>query len=319
MTSFFPPFTTPFVEVLALIFPLTALGFFCGRIRLFSATHLEGFELFLFRLALPCSLFLTVFQQDLQEWAHLGYFQAYLGTFCLLAMLSGGFFYARKLSWTPLLLRLLASTYSNAALYSFSVLSLLLQDHRAALFTNLIQVILIQSVAVILLGLLQPQASSIWKSFAKALLSPLVSFPLVGLTLHFCEFRPPSFFLHLIQQVGSSASSLSLFVFGLSLSRVSWKKISWTLEDTWVIASKNFLHPLIAWGLGHVVFHLDSYWLPALVLTASAPAGLSVLLLAKTFSPPTAERLQATTAVSCLVSLGVLLVLAIFLKSWLFR
>lgn len=299
---------TTTAQTLTIIFALVFLGLFCQQRKVFNAPQIEAFELFLFKIGLPCYLFTATLHYDLPSLLEWNFIYSYLTTFAAIALVAALYFW-RSHSPPRLCVKILASGYVNSAIYTLPIITLLLKDPRSAIVANLIQVVLIQSCFITILGLLSQHGEAIPKRLFRSLSSPLVAMPIIGLLLNYFHFIPHTVITTFTKTLGDSASSLALFTFGLSLGGVKINKGAMTKEIYWIVFTKNLIHPLMAFVIGYYLFHLQGYWLYSLIITASAPTAFVIYLIAKQFSiDQSAVRLVvACSSISSLFSLALLI------------
>jgi malonate transporter len=268
---------------LAIIFTIISIGIFCGKKKLFSETHLEGFELFLFKVALPCYLFSAILNNDFQNLVNIPYVLCYLSCFLTVALIITLCFF-RHHNPASICLKILAASYVNTAIYALPMMIFLLDDPKAAVLSNLVQVIIIQSSFLTVLSLLNHREQSLSKRLLKPLLTPLIVLPIIGMILCYCHITPHFIITTITQNLGDGVSSIALFIFGLTLSHIRFTKEDLNKTLCFLLFTKNILHPAIAFGFGKYLFHLDKYWLYAMVIAASSPTAFIVYIIAKQFS-----------------------------------
>lgn len=299
---------TTTAQTLTVIFSLVFLGLFCQQRKIFSAQHIEAFEIFLFKIGLPSYLFTATLHYDLNSLVEPHFIFSYLATFGLIAFITIAYFWHNH-SPSRLCLKILASGYVNSAIYTLPIITLLLKDPRSAIVANLIQVVVIQSFFITLLGLLSQQEQSILKRLFRSLSSPLVVLPMLGLCLNYFNWIPHPIVTTVSKTLGDSASSLALFSFGLSLGGVKINRASVNKDIFFIVLTKNLIHPLIAFLVGYYLFHLQGYWLYSLIITASAPTAFVIYILAKQFSIDQAlvRLVVACSSISSLFSLALII------------
>ncbi|KIE06149.1 hypothetical protein NF27_BK00700 [Candidatus Jidaibacter acanthamoeba] len=289
------------VQNLVIIFVIIALGVICEKRKVFNHSQIEGFELFLFKVGIPCYLFTAVLKYDLSVFLYPDYIYSYLLSFLAMALVAACYFHNNSVS--QITMKILASGYVNAAIYSIPVITFLFNDPSAAILGNLIQVIIIQTIFVTLLSLLNHHEKSVSKRIFASLSSPLVAMPIIALLLNYFQLQPNITSLtDITRNLGNGASGMALFTFGLSLGSVKISKYVLKKELIFIIFTKNILHPIAAFLVGCYVFHLDRYWFYSLIITASAPTAFVVYLIAKQFSIEQ-EKIKMIVALSSIISL----------------
>ncbi len=288
------------IQSLFIIFIIIFLGIACEKKKLLNHAQIEGFEIFLFKIAMPCYLFSSALNYDLRVLIHSQYIFSYL--FSFLAIVIIVFIIYKKDNASSLLLKILASGYVNNAMYIVPVLTYLLGNPVAGVIGNLLQVILIQPIFITILCFINHKEKSTLRNMLTVLSTPLVAMPTLGLLCNYLGFIPPQVITITIQNIGSSASSVALFTFGLSLASIKLAQENINKNLLFMVGIKNVIHPLIAFYIGKYIFNLDGYWLNALVISASAPTAFIVYFIAKQFSIEQ-NTVKTTVAISSIASL----------------
>ncbi len=295
-----------------IIFTIIALGFFCGKKHVFKEIHVEGFELFLFKVVIPCYLFSAIMNNTFSNLVNINYVYSYLITFVILATITTTYLW-RTHTISSLCIRLLASGYVNTAIYTLPVVTFLLGDPKAAILGNLLQVIIIQSAFLVLFNCIQHREGTVFQKILTSFKSPMITLPVTAMILNYYEINMD--FLSIVaKDLGGGASGMALFTFGLTLSHVPIKKEHWNKDLLSMLLAKNILHPLIAFLVGHYIFCLEKYWLNALVIAASAPTAFVVTLIARQFAIDT-YFVRIMVALSSMISLVFLVFIMFFLKT----
>lgn len=299
------------VQSLLVIFTIISVGIVCEKRKLFNQIQIEGFEIFLFKIAIPCYLFSSIFQHDLVTLFYPQYIYAYVTSFAFVSVTVVCFCRKEKLS--AILLKVMASGYVSAAIYTLPVITFLLKDPIAGVLGNIIQVILLQPIFITALSFMTHKEKSIFEKIVASLLSPLVYMPIIGLLCNYLQFFPPEFITKTIQNIGNGASSIALLVFGLSLGSIKIVKKDITRELLLMSTIKSLIHPIFAFYVGKYLFALEGYWLNSLVISASAPTAFSVYLIAKQFSVEQ-DLVKKAVALSSIASLVLLAVIMLILR-----
>lgn len=292
------------LQSLLVILSIIAFGVFCQKKRILNENQIEGFEIFLFKIAIPCYLFASTINNDLEVLLDVDYILSYIAAFLSMAIIMTIVFY-KKQTTREICIHILSSSYINAAIYVLPVITFLLRDPTAGILGNLVQVVCLQPIMVIILSYISHKDKSIRKTFKTILTTPLIMFPIVGLICNYFDLIPPIVFTGVIQSLGDGASSIALFSFGLTLASVSLNKQYLNKKLGFILFGKNILHPLIAFVLGKYVFELESYWLYSLVIATSAPTAFVIYLISKNFGvePEAVKRVVAMSSMMSLVSL----------------
>jgi hypothetical protein len=199
-------------------------------------------------------------------------------------------------------IRILATGYINAAIYTLPIISFVLGNPRTAIIGNLVQVILIQSVFIVILGLLKHKENRIMYRVLRSILNPLIIAPVLGFSMNYFELLLPQFLEIAISKIGTGTSALALFTLGLNISNVTFSKDILNKTVITIVAIKNILHPVVAFILGSYILKLDQYRLFSLVIAASAPTAFVVYIIAKEFDTES-DIIQKVVVLTSIVSL----------------
>lgn len=292
------------LQSLLVILSIIGFGVFCQKKKILNENQIEGFEVFLFKIAIPCYLFASTVNNDLTVLLDVDYILSYASAFLGMAIIMTLAFY-KKQSTKEICIHILSSSYVNAAIYVLPVITFLLRDPTAGILGNLVQVVCLQPIMVTILSYVSHKDKSITRTVKTILTTPLIMFPVVGLTCNYFDLIPPIVVTGVIQSLGDGASSIALFSFGLTLASVGLNKQFLTKKLVFIIIGKNILHPLIAFLVGKYIFQLESYWLYSLVIATSAPTAFVIYLISKNFGvePEAVKRVVAISSMMSLVSL----------------
>lgn len=299
------------LQSLLVILSIIGFGVFCQKKKILNENQIEGFEIFLFKIAIPCYLFASTVNNDLTVLLDVDYMLSYAATFLGMAIIMTLIFY-KKQTAKEICIHILSSAYVNAAIYVLPVITFLLRDPTAGILGNLVQVVCLQPIMVTILSYISHKDKSISKTFKTILTTPLIMFPVVGLTCNYFDLIPPIVFTGVIQSLGDGASSIALFSFGLTLASVGLNKQFLNKKLAAIVIAKNILHPLVAFLVGKYIFQLESYWLYSLVIATSAPTAFVIYIIAKNFGVEP-EAVKRVVAISSMMSLISLVLIASFL------
>lgn len=281
------------------IFFVIIVGIFCYKKQIFNKTQIDGFELLLFKIIMPSYLFAAAYKNDLSALLNTQYIAAYLLTFGILALIVTVLF-IKKLSTIAVCMRILAASYVNAAIYTLPVITILLKDPTAAIIGNIIQVIIIQPIFIIMFHTIKHKEKSLIKKIVSIITTPLIVMPILGILFNYLQITLPIPIIDAISQIGSGASSLALFAFGLTLgaTKITVQCLKFDLLS--MVFTKNLIHPLVAISIAYFM-KLESYWFNSLVIAASAPTAFVVYLISKQFSTEE-ELVKKVVALSSVIA-----------------
>ncbi len=292
------------MQTLIVIFTIILLGAVCEKRKMFSNTQIESFELFLFKIAIPCYLFTVTISYDLSSLIYGPYIHSYLLSFLMIGLIIFCYF-KRNHTYANICIKILASGYVNAAIYALPVITFLLGNPESAVLGNLVQVIIIQPIFLIILSFLNHREKTIGQKLFTSISNPLVAMPMIGLWLNYFQLNPNVIITTVTKNLGASASSIALFTFGLTLGNIKMSQETLNKDLLFMVLAKNIFHPVIAYLIGNYVFHLNTYWLSSLVIATSAPTAYVIYLIAKQFyvDPHAIKIIIAISSIVSLISL----------------
>jgi len=295
-----------FMQSLVMIFAIILLGILCERRKILTASHIDGLQAFLLKIALPCYLFTSTLHHDLKTLIHLPYIYSYLLSFgaiavCVVLTLP-------KMDSSQRSISILATGYSNTTMYSLPVVTLLLGDPSASIMATLIQIICIQSIFLTLLSFEKHKEKSMANKLLAGLSTPLIIMPVLGLFCNALGISLHPVVAKTIESLGQGVSGITLLAFGLTLGSVKLNREFFDRSLILMAAGKNIIHPLIAFCVGKYIFNLSPYWLSSLVIATCAPTALIIYIIAKQFDTDAEpiKKVVALTSVISLVSLGLI-------------
>lgn len=287
------------ISNLFIILSIVFLGILCRKKAVFKDTHIEGFELFLLKIAIPCYLFAATLRYNLSSLLYIPYIYSYLLSFLTIGLIVISWYW-RCYPVPNIAMIILASGYVNTAIYALPIVEFLLGNPEAAILSNLLQVVIIQSSFITLWSFLCHKEKTLGKKVISSISTPIVALPVIGLLLNWLQFMPHSVVITVVNNLGTGVASLSLFTFGLNIRGFSKKAFDKDL--LLVILTKNILHPIVAFSIGNYIFHLERYWLYSIVIIASSPTAFVVYLFSKQYSIEK-NLIKKVMTVSAIVSL----------------
>ena len=291
------------IQSLCTRFFVIALGILCRKKKMLDHHQIEGFEIILFKVLTPCYLFNSIIEHDLKTLLHLPFTFSYLLSFTIIAIITTAAFYNDNLS--SKYIKILASGYVNSAIYALPIITFLLKDPLAAILSNLIQVIIIQSFFTMLIGFTIDKNESTVARLKTLISTPLIIMPMLGLTCNYLQLPLNSLIIQVTKILSTGTPSIALFTFGLTLGGISLIRSDFNKQLIMILIIKNIIHPFIAYIIGNYIFHLPLYWLSSLVIISSAPTAYIVYLIAKHFmiEQELTRRVVAFSSVVSLISL----------------
>lgn len=301
------------IESFIVIITIILLGVIFQRAKILNPIQIDGFGIFLIKLAMPCFLFNSTLQHDLHALLYTEYILSFSLSFVIIICITALLYY-RTTSWLGLSIKMLAAGYPNAIIYTLPIITFLLKDPTAGVIGNILQIVVIQSIFMMVMTLLRHRERSLLKKIMMLITTPLIIAPTLGIICNVSHYSPPIAIVQIVQHIGNGATSIALFTFGLSIGEVRLHRETFNKPLLILVIIKNILHPLVAWVVGSYIFGLKDYWLYSLIIASSAPTAFVVYLLAKQFQIEEG-LMKRTVAISSIFSLFSLLLITVFLQN----
>jgi predicted permease len=290
------------------LFAVIFLGFFAGRAGFLGEAGIRGLGAFVFNFAIPPHVFRLMAQTELDqitEWGFLGgYFLAQATVFVAgagIARLAFGMSIAR------MTIQAFGSAFSNGVMLALLLLLWLYGDAGGvpALLIITLDVIVFSSVTVLLEVARHPERGGNRRIVTQAARSvcanPIIMATAAGILYSLSDFALPAVLERTLTFIGGAAAPSALFALGASLSL---RRIAGSIgAAATMIASKLFLHPLLAWLAFSYLLELDPLWRNAGVIFAACPVGLNVYVFAQHY-----EVAIETASSAILISTGIAMV-----------
>ena len=308
--------TDTVLNVILPLFGMMFAGFLAGRARLLSADGSVTLSRFVFYVAFPALVFISLSRVPVAEvfdWPFLGA----LGGGMLLVMCLG-FVVARFAfpdSLAALGLHGLTAMYSSTAYIGLPLILIAFGD--SALVPGIVGAV-ITGVVFLPIAIVLAEIDR-ERSTARILLDPLLGLVrnpvliataagLAASALHVPVPMPLATALELLGQafVPCALFSAGLFMVGGLPPRAD------VTEVGWLVIAKLLLHPLITWALAVFVFDLEGTLAAIVILQAALPSGVPVFILAQHYGVFVARSnaaIVASTALSILTLSALLIVL----------
>lgn len=294
---------------LLVIFSIIVVGVFCERKKLFNAEQADGIQIFLYHVSMPCFLFAAILQQDLLSLFNVQYVINYLLAFAAVVFLVFLLFRKQE-DKGKVCMRAFSAGYVNAGIYVLPVTTFLLKDPIAGVLANLLQVIVVQTIFIVILSFFKHKEKSMLSKIFIAFTTPIVLLPIIALVCNYYDINVHHVVVNVVQSLGGGASNIALFAFGLMLGsfRIT-KKLLKNKELMQMVAIKCFVHPLVAFCMAKYLFKLEGYWLYALLIASSAPTAFASYRIAASYNVDKA-LVKDTIAMTSVTSLFGLVIIA---------
>ncbi len=279
-------------------------GYITGRFKLLPATASEVLSRFVFVIALPALIFVSLSSITLAEFFNWRYIGVLGGG--MLAMFCIGMTVARWIfpgSLTAISLHGLTAMYSSTAYIGLPLVLTVFGDAArvpgiiGAIITGLV----FSPLAIVLAEIDRSRGNRfrVWPPLFHVLTRPPIIAVVAGLSVSATGIDLPLPVTTFFELLGGAFVPCALFAAGLFIAGCSVHGA--TAEISWLVFAKLFLHPLITWWLAYRVFELEGILPVVAVVQAALPSGVPVFVLAqqyKTFVTRSSAAIVLSTAIS---------------------
>jgi malonate transporter len=268
------------------LFAVIFLGFFAGRAGFLGDSGIRGLGAFVFNFAIPPHVFRLMAQTELgeiTEWGFLGgYFLAQALVFTIGAVIGRKAF---GMGTAEMTIQAFGSAFSNGVMLALPLLLWLYGDAGGvpALLIITLDVIVFSSVTVLLElarhGHGRGGLRLVGQAARSVLVNPIIMATVCGILYSLSGLALPMVLEQTLSFIGGAAAPSALFALGASLSL---RRIGGSLGPAAaMVATKLFLHPMLAWLVFASLLELDPLWVNAGVIFAACPVGLNVYVFAQ--------------------------------------
>ncbi len=281
------------------IFAIIIFGYLCTHFRVIGLRSASILTDFVFFIAIPAMLISQFASQSLKEIFNAKFISAFLVSSFIMSTITYAFSkrsFPHNLSERAI--SLMVAAQINTTYLAIPVFFLFFKNITPVILVIILQTIFLTpcTLAILEYDIYKKEQSNGKnlsdgpKLFLKHLSLMLIKAPVVpaavlGVILSYYSIDLPVSLLSALSTIGKAAAPVSLFVLGVSL-----KQDKIVLKDGVLLRDivgltflKNFLHPTIAFLMGHYIFHLDSFWLISLCLLAAMPAARNANFFAQRY------------------------------------
>ena len=297
----------------AIIGSVIAVGYIVGRLGVLGPTATVVLGRAAFFVFLPALLFSVMAEADLAElFSALLPVSAIAALSCMLA-----FVLLARLLWRrgapALTIGALASGYVNANNIGLPVAAYVIGDPTLVAPVILLQLVVFAPIALTILDVTTSGRLSISRVLTQPVRNPLIIASVLGLVVALLGVDLPDPVVEPFRLLGAAAVPTVLFVFGLSLhGRRILEPGSGRRDVLLAVILKSIVMPLVAWGLGALVFGLEGVALFTVVVLAALPTAQNVYTYAARYQ--TAMPLARDSGlISTALAVPILIVIAALL------
>ena len=297
----------------AIIGSVIAVGYIVGRLGVLGPTATVVLGRAAFFVFLPALLFSVMAEADLA-----GLFSAFLPVSAIAALSCMlAFVLLARLLWRrgapALTIGALASGYVNANNIGLPVAAYVIGDPTLVAPVILLQLVVFAPIALTILDVTTSGRLSISRVLTQPVRNPLIIASVLGLVVALLGVDLPDPVVEPFRLLGAAAVPTVLFVFGLSLhGRRILEPGSGRRDVLLAVILKSIVMPLVAWGLGALVFGLEGVALFTVVVLAALPTAQNVYTYAARYQ--TAMPLARDSGlISTALAVPILIVIAALL------
>lgn len=181
----------------------------------------------------------------------------------------------------------LCAVYVNAGNLGLPVAAYVLGDVALVAPTLLLQLLVLQPLALGLLDVQRSEAHAL-RALSRPLANPITVGSAVGLVLALAHRHPPDLIADPLTLIGAMAvpSMLLAYGVGLRLGPLPGRGVS-PAELSWVVELKLVSQPLVAYAVGRFVLDLGAHQLLAVTVLAALPTAQNVFVIANRYDRST--------------------------------
>jgi malonate transporter and related proteins len=299
------------------VFAIILAGFLAARYGLLGAASSEALNAFVYAVALPPLMFLSMAKVSLDEilnWPFIAAYSAGMLIVFLLAVVVARIVFPNRMA--ALSLHGYGAIFGNSGYMGIPLFLAAFGAEGAlpAAIVTVLQTALVTAIVILLVEMdMQAEAGpvrALMDATAGLVKNPLVMAPLAGILVSAFEIPIPRSVETFLSILGDAAGPCALFALGLFLYGKPLK--AGIGEVGWLTFCKLLLQPLVTWVIAVPVMGLPPFWAHAAVILAALPTGATVFVIAQRYGVYV-QRSSALILVSTVLSLASLSVLFLVL------
>lgn len=275
----------------AVVIFVIAIGFGVGRLRLLGPNAVYTLNMFVFWIALPCTLITFMSKTDIAQLFGPNLLVVALSTLTTGFMAFLGYRWLTRRSTEDSIIAMLACTYCNGSNLGIPLAAHLMDDPTLTLPVILFQVGFYGPLSVLALDMRTGnQTTSFVRSTVLTILkNPLIIGAVIGIVIsllqHNTGFILPGIIADPMGIIADATVGCALIAFGMSMAEVRVLQPGLSPRCSVWAASlvKTVVHPAIATFYGVFLCDASSQLLLAMVLLAALPTGQNVFTYAQRF------------------------------------
>ena len=275
----------------AVVIFVIAIGFGVGRFRLLGPNAVYSLNMFVFWIALPCTLITFMAKTDIAQLFGPNLLVVALSTLTTGFLAFLGYRWITRRSTEDSIIAMLACTYCNGSNLGIPLAAHLMDDPTLTLPVILFQVGFYGPLSVLALDMRTGKRNTnlVRSTLLTILKNPLIIGATIGIVIsllqHNTGFVLPSLFADPLGIIADATVGCALIAFGMSMAEVRVLQPGLSPRRSVWAASlvKTVVHPAIAALYGVFLCDASSQLLLAMVLLAALPTGQNVFTYAQRF------------------------------------
>jgi malonate transporter len=299
------------------VFAIILAGFLAARQGLLGVASSEALNAFVYAVALPPLMFLSMAKVSLDEilnWPFIAAYSAGMLVVFLLAVAAARIAFPNRMA--ALALHGYGAIFGNSGYMGIPLFLAAFGAEGAlpAAIVTVLQTALVTAVVILLIEMdMQAEAGpmrALLDAIAGLVKNPLVMAPIAGILISAFEIPIPRPIETFASILGDAAGPCALFALGLFLYGKPLK--AGIAEVGWMTFCKLILQPLVTWVIAVPVMGLPAFWAHAAVILAALPTGATVFVIAQSYGIYV-QRSSALILVSTVLSVATLSALFVML------
>ena len=304
------------INVVFPIFGVMVAGYACGRLRLMGETAGEVLNRFVFLVALPALIVVSLSRVSPQAFFDPGFVGSLAGgmlAMFVLAALAGRAFFGAGL--TAAAVHSLCAMFSSTGYIGLPLVLLAWGEEAIApgVFGAVVTGAVFLPIALLMaeVDASGARGAALLWPVARSFRNPLLIATVAGLLLSAAGVTLPTALATFGDLLGDAYVPCALFAAGLFFARCTVR--GGAVEVGWLLLAKLALHPLVTWLLARWVFDLRGELLSLAVVLAALPTGAPVLVVAQRYGR-LVDRATAAIVLSTAISMVTVSALLVLLK-----
>jgi malonate transporter len=303
------------ISIILPLFAIMVAGYLAGRFRVLPESASTVLGRFVFVLAMPALIFVSLSRIPVSEFFNWPFLGALGGG--MLLTFGIGLAVARLAfpdSLTAIGLHGLTAMFSSTAYIGLPLILTLFGDSAVVpgIIGAVITSLVFAPIAIVIAEIDRGRTGKpeILRPLIAVFTRPPILATIAGLAASASGMDIPAPLVTFFELLGGAFVPCALLAAGLFIAGCSVEGA--TTEIGWLVVAKLVIHPVITWWLAYHVFALEGI-LPAIaVIQAALPSGVPVFVLAqhyKTFQSRSSAAIVVSTALSVLTLTGLLVFL----------